>query len=371
MQTRARDKMHAHADQNDDDVCRQMSNTIIGKQRNQWMTARTETDANTLIAQLVEKSGVNEEDIRTRMKEKIDKFSGLLTEQGALVLLSRELNVRLPVFEKVNEKLTLNQLKMGMNNVDVVARVKYADRMKTYAKNGKEGKYLAVRLSDETGEALFTFWNEQADDAVQKNIRVGSTVTLSNARVGVFNQMTQLSLGYNGIYTIENDAEMNSSAEINSSATATQSVSTTQPIGKFSELNEGAWIETNSHVLDVLPGKGYYVRCLACNGKLQKRETTCPICMTEGKIDARLLVSLLLDDGSKPLRGVAFENEVAALYGKTKEELLSMFETDKENVDKTLRGTLVRIQGTAKMGMDKISLEIAINRVIRIPFANA
>lgn len=337
------------------------------------MTARTETDANTLITQLVEKSGVNEEDIRTRMKEKIDKFSGLLTEQGALVLLSRELNVRLPVFEKANEKLTLNQLKMGMNNVDVVAQVKYADRVKTYAKNGKEGKYLAVRLSDETGEALFTFWNEQADDAAQKNIRVGSTVTLSNARVGVFNQMTQLSLGYNGIYTIENEAGMNSSTEMNlPAATANTTTNTNQqPTGKFSELNEGTWIETNAHVLDVLPGKGYYVRCLACNGKLQKRENTCPICMTEGKIDARLLVSLLLDDGSKPLRGVAFENEVVALYEKTKEELLNMFETDKETIDQTLRGAYVRIHGKAKMGMDKISLEIAINRVIRTPFANA
>ena len=341
------------------------------------MTASTATDANTLIAQLVEKSGVNEEDIRSRMKEKIDKFSGLLTEQGALVLLSRELNVRLPVFEKTNEKLALNQLKAGMNNIDVVARVKYADRAKTYSKNGKEGKYLAIRLTDETGEALFTFWNEQVDDAVQKNIRVGSRVTLNNARAGSFNQMTQLSLGYNGIYTIENDAETdsgektNSNAETNSPATNAQNTSATPPTGKFSELNEGAWIETNAHILDVLPGKGYYVRCLACNGKLQKRETTCPICMTEGKIDARLLVSLLLDDGSKPLRGVAFENEVCMLYGKNKEELLNMFEMDKESIDQTLRGTLIRIQGKAKMGMDKISLEIAINRVIRVPFANA
>ncbi len=325
------------------------------------MTAALQIDVPALVTQLAEKSGLNEEDIRLRMNEKITKFSGLLTEQGALVLLSRDLNVRLPLFDKPNAKLKIGELKAGMNNVDIVASVKYADRVKTYSKNGKEGKYLAARLSDETGEALFTFWAEQADEAAAKGIRAGSRVTLTNARVGSFNQMTQLSLGYNGTYTIEND-ESNLTEE---------NYISVQKNGKFSELSEGQFVETNAHIVDVLPGKGYYVRCLACQGKLQKRETTCPICMTEGKIETRLLVSLMVDDGSKPMRAVAFEKEVLALYEKNKDDLLSVFEVDKESVDKALLGKVVHIQGKTKMGMDKISLEMVLNRVMPVPFANA
>ncbi len=320
-------------------------------------------DVPALVTQLAEKSGVNEDDIRARMNEKITKFSGLLTEQGALVLLSRDLNVRLPLFDKPNAQLKLGELKTGMNNVDVVASVKYADRVKTYSKNGKEGKYLAVRLSDDTGEALFTFWSEQADDAASKGIRTGSRITLTNARVGSFNQMTQLSLGYNGTYTIENDETNRNAAEKN--------MAMEKNTGKLSELSEGQFVETNVHIVDVLPGKGFYVRCLACNGKLPKRETICPICMTEGKIETRLLVSLIMDDGSKPMRAVAFEKEVLALYEKNKDDLLSVFEADKESADKALLGKVVHVQGKAKVGMDKISLEMVLNRVMPVPFANA
>lgn len=327
------------------------------------MTAALQMDVPALVTQLAEKSGLNEDDVRARMNEKITKFSGLLTEQGALVLLSRDLNVKLPLFDKPNAKLKLGELKAGMNNVDVVARVKYADRVKTYSKNGKEGKYLAIRLSDETGEALFTFWNEQADEAVQKGIRAGSTITLSNARTSTFNQMTQLSLGYNGVYTIENENAEN--------APQTENTNAEKNTGKFSELVENQFIETRAHIVDVLPGKGYYVKCLACQGKLQKRETTCPICMAEGKVETRLLVSVLLDDGSKPMRAVAFEKEAAALYEKNKDELLNLFEADKVNADRELLGKVIQIQGKAKMGMDRISLEMVLNRVIRVPFANA
>ncbi len=323
-------------------------------------------DVPLLITQLSEKSGLDENSIREKMTQKIEKFSGLLTEQGALVLLSKELNVMLPMFEKPHQTLTLNELKMGMNNIDVKVRAKYVDKIKSYTKNGKEGKYLAVRLSDETGEALFTFWNEQAEEALQKGLRVGSTLNLTNARVGSFNNQTQLSLGYNGAYTIENTenepVENNTNTNIPASRTRT---------GEFSTLKENAFVETDAHIVDVLPGKGYYVRCLACQGKLQKRESTCPICMAEGKIEARLLASVLVDDGTQPIRAVAFENEVCSIYGKTKEELLNVFEMDKGKADKEVLGKVIHVAGKGKLGMDKTSIELMIIRVNPIPFGNA
>ncbi|MBM3282432.1 MAG: hypothetical protein FJY86_03795 [Candidatus Diapherotrites archaeon] len=323
-------------------------------------------DVPLLIAQLSEKSGLDENNIREKMTQKIEKFSGLLTEQGALVLLSKELNVTLPLFEKPHQTLTLNELKMGMNNIDVKVRAKYVDKLKTYTKNGKEGKYLSTRLTDDTGEALFTFWNEQAEEALQKGLRAGSTLNLTNARVGSFNNQTQLSLGYNGTYTIENTEN-----ETIENSTRTNSTNARTRTGEFSTLKENGFVETDAHIVDVLPGKGYYVRCLSCQGKLQKRETTCPICMAEGKIEARLLASVIVDDGTQPIRAVAFENEVCSLYGKNKEELLSVFEMDKGSADKEIVGKIIHVAGKGKMGMDKTSIELMISRVNPVPFANA
>jgi hypothetical protein len=329
------------------------------------MTNALAFDTGEAIQKISHESGVEEEIIRQKMNEKITKFSGLLTEQGALVLVGKEMNVHLPLFEKKTIKISIGELKPGMNNVDVHARVKIADRIKTFTKNGKEGKYLSIRLEDETGEALFTFWNEQAEEAIQKGLGVGGTLHLTNARTQLFNQMIQISLGYNGTYVIEKNPNVNESP-------SPQLIATQSP-NPFSTLTENAPFIGRVHVVDVLRGKGYYVRCTACQAKLQYRDTVCGQCGVEGKIETRLLVSLLLDDGTSTMRGVAFENEVLSLYQKEKEELLTAFENEerKKEIDTQLLGKPANIRGKGKVGMDRTSIELIIQKVEIIPFEKA
>ena len=321
------------------------------------MNTLTQTEPSTLIRELAEKSSIPEEEIRTKMNEKIQKFSGLLTEQGALILLSREMNVKLPLFEKQNPLIRLGELKEGMNNVDVICTIKMIDRIKTFSKNGKEGKYLSTRLMDETGEALFTFWNEQAEEAVKKGLTEGNTLMLKNARTGSYNGRIQLSLGYNGTYSIE-------------AGKGTPIPTEKQEKIAFSALTENGSFEGEASIVDVLPGKGYYVRCTACQAKLPYRDTVCPQCGKEGSVEARLLISLLLDDGTTTLRGVAFENEAAALMGKGKEEILAQMDDEKQKTAlwQEMRGKRIRVRGRGKRGMDASSIELILQGVQTIPF---
>ncbi len=322
------------------------------------MTPYLAFDAQEMIQKMSAATGIEASLIHEKMNEKIQKFSGLLTEQGALVLLNKELGAKIPLFEKTNPKLTLNQLQAGMNNVDVEVHVSRMDGIKSFSKNGKEGKYVSIRLTDETGDALFTFWNEQADEALQKGIGVGSTLILSNARVGTFNGQTQLSLGYNGTYTVSGTPTVNTPEEKKSAV-------------RLLDLTENALFEGNVHIVDVLPGKGYYVRCLACNGKLQVRETVCPLCKVEGKIETRLLVPLLVDDGSHTMRAVAFEKEAILLYGKSKEDVLHGLENGKQALNMELVGKVVQISARTKTGMDRTSLELIVQRANVVSFQNA
>lgn len=329
-------------------------------------------DAQVAIDSLAEQSGMEKTLIKQRVDEKIAKFSGLLTEQGALVLVSKELNAKLPQYDKPVHALKIGELKAGMNNVDVKATVRIVDRIKTYSKSGKDGKYLSTRLGDETGEALYTFWNEQAEDAVQKGLRPGSIVQLNNARVGMFNEKLQISLGYNGGYTIDNtNVPGNRGNDITSTANSSLNSMAEIPVA-FASMQVNQFVHAKAHVLDVLPGKGYYVKCGACGGKLQARDAKCSLCGVEGKVDTRLLMSFLLDDGTKPVRAVAFENEVMAAYGKTKEEILGAMDDPaaKEALNTELVGKRVEIHGKAKMGMDNTTVELVINRIIRLPFEN-
>lgn len=317
-------------------------------------------DVNTTLQRMSEESGIEQTIIRQKMEEKITKFAGLLTEQGALVLLSKEMNIRTPLIEKNATKMKIGELKPGMNNVDVNAHITRADALKTFNKNGKEGKYLSLRLADETGDALFTFWNEQAEEVTQKGIKPGDTLNLHNARVGVFNGQTQLSLGYNGTYSLEKGNE---------------TLTTQTPAEKipFSSLKENDSFEGTVHVVDVFPGKGYYVRCTACAAKLPYRDTICSQCGKEGSVETRLLISVLLDDGTAALRGVAFENEAISLIGKTKEEILNAMDDEKLKMAlwQDMRGKTITIKGRGKKGMDATSVELILQRIQPQLFQNA
>jgi hypothetical protein len=309
-------------------------------------------DVNTALQRMSEESGIEQGIIRQKMEEKITKFAGLLTEQGALVLLGKEMNIRTPLVEKSAAKMKMSELKPGMNNIDVHTQIKRAEPLKTFNKNGKEGKYVSLRLMDETGEALFTFWNEQAEDVIQKGIKSGDTLNLHNARVGVFNGQTQLSLGYNGTYILEKGS-------------GTLQTSTPAEKIPFSALKENDAFEGNVHVVDVFPGKGYYVRCTACAAKLQYRDTICAQCEKEGSVETRLLVSLLLDDGTAALRSVAFENEAISLMGKTKEEILTAMDDEKLKMGlwQAMRGKALTIKGRGKRGMDATSIELILQHI--------
>lgn len=319
----------------------------------------TAFDANQAIQKMADETGIETAIIQEKMNQKIQKFSGLLTEQGALVLISKELNAHSPVFGKPNAKMKVGELKAGMNNIDVQAQITFADRIKTFNKNGKEGKYVSIRLRDDTGEALFTFWNEQAEEAMQKGCKQGSVLTLTNARVGVFNGQIQLSLGYNGTYQIEAGDPLTTPT-------------TPAASGPFNQLKENDSFEGKVNIVDVIPGKGYYVRCTACQAKLQYRDTVCPQCGKEGKIETRLLISLLLDDGTATVRGVAFENEALQLMGKTKDEILTAMDDEKTKsaLWQDMRGKIVEIKGRGKKGMDAMSVELILQQAKPALFQN-
>ena len=52
----------------------------------------TEKDIKVLIEEIAAKTGKSEEEIRALIKGKTEKFSGLLTEQGATYLIQKELD---------------------------------------------------------------------------------------------------------------------------------------------------------------------------------------------------------------------------------------------------------------------------------------
>ena len=69
---------------------------------------------------IVEKGSITEAELDGKIKEKMDKLSGLISEEGAAHIIANELGIKL--FE-VSGKLQVQNILAGMKNVDVTGKV--------------------------------------------------------------------------------------------------------------------------------------------------------------------------------------------------------------------------------------------------------
>jgi len=160
----------------------------------------TEKNIKELVQEITEKTGKKEEEINALIKAKVEKFSGLLTEQGAAYLVQKELGIK----QEIYEQMQIGQINEGMKGIEIKGIVEAVFPVKEFEKNGKKGKLKSLILSDGTGEVRVTLWNDQAD---KYEITRGSEIALTNIIVSKYNDKKQVTMGFNGTLNILNKKE--------------------------------------------------------------------------------------------------------------------------------------------------------------------
>lgn len=163
-------------------------------------------DSSELRDKIVASSGKSTEEILQLIDRKKEKFSGLLTDSGAAFMIAKELGVELE--KKINETTKINDLKEGMNNVDVEARLKRVYPPKTFEKNGRKGKLQNLVLWDGNGEVKATLWNKDVDKFNEKGIQRGACLKMTNCSVSAYNDVMQLNLNYNSSFDLLEKTEL-------------------------------------------------------------------------------------------------------------------------------------------------------------------
>jgi replication factor A1 len=161
----------------------------------------TEQNISDLILEISQKTNKSEEEIKGLIEAKVQKFSGLLTEQGAAFMVQKELGVGA---KETFEEVKIGQLQDGMKGIEIKGIVEAIFPLKEFEKNGKKGKLKSFILSDGTGEVRITLWNDQAD---KYELTKGSELIVSNALVSKYNEKNQVTLGFNGEIKILNKKE--------------------------------------------------------------------------------------------------------------------------------------------------------------------
>ena len=163
-------------------------------------------DSAKTLQKIVDGSGKSSEEVKGLVGKKMEKFSGLLTESGAAMMVAKELGIELNLDQKPLERLQVSQLSEGMNNVEVLARVMHVFSPRQFEKNGKKGVLCSLIVADESGEIRLTVWGREVKK-VEEQVQKGTVLLLKNCYVSSYNEKPQLNLSYNGKMAVEPGTE--------------------------------------------------------------------------------------------------------------------------------------------------------------------
>ncbi|MEM2131110.1 MAG: OB-fold nucleic acid binding domain-containing protein [Candidatus Woesearchaeota archaeon] len=302
----------------------------------------------TIKEKIKETTGLTEKEINSKIKDKMDLLSGLISEEGAAHILATELGVKL--FEDEG-KIKIKNILPGIKNIEVEAKIIKIYEIKEFDKNNKKGKIGSFLIGDETGLIRVVAWNDKAD--LLKNISEGQSIKIENAYSRENNGKAELHLGDKAeISFIENEIEVKKRENIRK---------------KINELKEGDEnIELLGIIVNVFDPK-YFEICPEC-GKRAKSNGSDFICEQHGTINPSYsyVLNLILDDNTDTIRVVLWKNQLQNLLKMTDQQILDS-RGNFEEIKTDLIGKFIKLVGRVNKNKMYERLEFVPNLVFIDP----
>ncbi|MEM2138553.1 MAG: OB-fold nucleic acid binding domain-containing protein [Candidatus Woesearchaeota archaeon] len=302
----------------------------------------------TIKEKIKETTGLTEKEINSKIKDKMDLLSGLISEEGAAHILATELGVKL--FEDEG-KIKIKNILPGIKNIEVEAKIIKIYEIKEFDKNNKKGKIGSFLIGDETGIIRVVAWNDKAD--LLKNISEGQSIKIENAYSRENNGKAELHLGDKAeISFIENEIEVKKRENIRK---------------KINELKEGDEnIELLGIIVNVFDPK-YFEICPEC-GKRAKSNGSDFICEQHGTINPSYsyVLNLILDDNTDTIRVVLWKNQLQNLLKMTDQQILDS-RGNFEEIKTDLIGKFIKLVGRVNKNNMYERLEFVPNLVFIDP----
>jgi replication factor A1 len=271
-----------------------------------------------LLQELEKKSGLSREELMKRIDKKISELDNLITVEGAIYLVARELEIELP---SPRRRVTISSILPGMRKVSFIGRVFKISRIVEFGV-GNKGKVVNLFVGDATGYVKIPLWNEQVNFIDQKKVTVGSLVQVINgfAREGIYGEV-EVSLGKFGLLKVL-DTEI---PEIPSAEELVQKFSSFEKV-KIKDIRPGNF-EITGFIVKIFKASYVYYS----NGE---------------KI---IIIPTLIDDGTDDIR-VSFFRELAETLAGISVDELEKIEEDKRKsfLEERLLGKEIIVEGRVK-----------------------
>lgn len=241
---------------------------------------------NKILEKIAKSANLEKEEIERRVEAKRAKLSGLISKEGAAQVVAAELGIS---FE--DEKLKINELLPGMKRVNFVGKVINLFSVRTFVRNGQEGKVANMVVADDTSNVKVVLWDVNHIELIEKDqVAVDKVVEISNASMR------------------DNEVHLGSFSDFKLSDETLDKVVTERVVKKknISDFRVGDNSSVRAFIVQAFEPRFFNV-CPECKKKVMP-EADGFVCAEHGKVvpEKRALINIVLDDGTESIRTVLF-----------------------------------------------------------------
>lgn len=305
-----------------------------------------------IIAKIMENSKLSEDEINAKIKEKTEKLSGLISQEGAAHILANELGIKL--FD-IAGKIKIKGILTGMRSVEFSGKVMQVFNVSEFKKkDGTPGKVGSFVLGDETGTIRVAAWGSHADSV--KEIKEGGIIKIKSGYVRDNRGRKEVHL--NDRSEIIMNPEGESISEVKEKEDEIR-----KPIKDLAERDQN--VTLLGTIVQVFEPRFFEV-CPEC-GKRARFKDDAFNCDEHNKVEPEFsyVMNVVLDDGSDNIRVVCFKNQLESLIGKDKNGVL-IYRQDPSKFDSVkneLLGQIVKFNGRVNKNEMFDRLEFVASRV--------
>ena len=218
---------------------------------------------------------------------------------------SKDLIAQAPQERSVSKKFTVRELKPGVKNVSVAARILSVEKRDVTANGQPKTVYSGV-LGDLTGQAQFSAWDDFG-------LRENDIVTVIGGYVTAWRGIPQLNFDASSKVEKTKDGTFPKLDEIINSPPV--------PIQEIAGTGGAVGASVRGIVVDVRPGSGLVFRCPQCKRVTNKNE-----CKLHGRVDGTpdLRTKTVLDDGTSTLTVILNRELTEKILGKGMDECIAL-----------------------------------------------
>ncbi|MBS3094634.1 hypothetical protein J4474_03135 [Candidatus Pacearchaeota archaeon] len=243
-----------------------------------------------ILLKISKAASLDKEEIERRVEAKRAKLSGLISREGAMQIIASELGINFD-----NEKLKIDELLPGMRRVNVIGKIIGLSPVRTFVRNGKEGKVANFTLADEKSNVKVVLWDVNHIELIEKNeLGKESVVEILNGSMR------------------GNELHLGSFSEFKKSNEKISNVNIEKQVyeKKIIDFKNPDSVGVRAFIVQAFEPKFFYV-CPECKKKVGEDST----CATHGSVapEKRAVMNVVIDDGTESIRAVLFHDNIPLL----------------------------------------------------------